>query len=109
VEHFKLGEAVALNRLSTGTRRTVVSVAEDGHFVTVRGPIAFYRKVARPRTARAAASCPLAGVSISFARRGPVPAERCEVSPPEKDGTRILHCVDPVHCPAIKAKESAER
>jgi hypothetical protein len=52
---------------------------------------------------------PLRGRSISFARRDPVPAERCEVSPPETDGTRILHCVDPVHCPAIKAKESAER
>jgi hypothetical protein len=31
VEHFKVGEAVALNRLSTGTRGTVVSVTEDGH------------------------------------------------------------------------------
>jgi hypothetical protein len=60
------------------------------------------------RLDRAAETCPFARVSISFARRDPVPAERCEVSPPEKDGTRILHCVDPAHCPAIKATESAE-
>ncbi len=61
------------------------------------------------RLDRAASSCPFAGVSISFARRDPVPAERCEVSPPEEDGTRMLHCVDPMHCPVIKAKETTER
>jgi hypothetical protein len=108
VEHFKLGEAVALNRLTTRARDTVISVTEDGHFVTVRWSNRFLQE-GRSTTHRAAASCPFAGVSISFAGRDPVPAERCEVSPPEKDGTRILHCVDPVHCPAIKAKETTER
>jgi hypothetical protein len=39
VEHFKLGKAVARNRLSTGIRSTVVSVTEDGLFVTVRWSI----------------------------------------------------------------------
>lgn len=50
MEHFKLGEAVALNRLSTGTRGTVVSVTEDGHLVTVRWSIHFLQEGARPRT-----------------------------------------------------------
>jgi hypothetical protein len=44
VEHFKLGEAVAPNRLSTGTRGTVVSVTEDGLFVTVRWSIPFLQE-----------------------------------------------------------------
>ena len=54
-----------------------------------------------------ATACPYPGLLISFTRRDHAPADRCEVTA-EKDGTRTLHCVDPAHCKAIKAKEPTE-
>jgi len=48
--------------------------------------------------------CPYPGLLISFTRRDDAPADRCEVTT-ENDGTRTLHCVEPAHCKAIKAKE----
>jgi len=56
--------------------------------------------------------CDLVGVPISFTRRDHVPAERCWLEPDTNSsalGARILHCVDPVNCKAMKAKESTER
>jgi hypothetical protein len=55
-----------------------------------------------------ASRCPYAGILISFTRRDHVAADRCEVTA-EKDGTRTIHCVDPTHCPVIKAKDTTDR
>jgi hypothetical protein len=53
VEHLKVGETVALDSVSTGTRGTVVSVTADGHVVTVRWSIRFLQ-AGRVTTHRAA-------------------------------------------------------
>ena len=43
MEHFRPGEVVALDHMSD-TRGAVVSVTEDGHFVTVRWSIRFLQE-----------------------------------------------------------------
>lgn len=43
MEHFKAGEVVSLN-LNSETRGTVVSVTENGYFVTVRWSIRFLQE-----------------------------------------------------------------
>ena len=52
------------------------------------------------------------GVTISFTKRDHIPAERCWLEPDTNSptlGARILHCVDPANCKAVKASESTER